>query len=214
MPPIHLPRRMWAGGTLRFESPMVLGSTVERISTTGAITPKAGRSGALVFVEVEHEIRTGATRNLLEEQTIVYRDPAGAAGAGDSRPAPTDAEFSTPHHLDNATLFRYSALTFNAHRIHYDADYARDVEGYPNVIVHGPFLATLLVDLCLRHDRPLGQFDEPCPKPAVLGEPVHHERRRGRRTYAPVGDRPRRRAGDEGRGGARLNRSCYAYDFR
>jgi 3-methylfumaryl-CoA hydratase len=171
MPPIHLPRRMWAAGTLAFEAPLVLGSTVERVSTIRSITPKEGRSGPLVFVDVEHEIRTGATRNLLEEQTIVYRDLAGAAGAVDGKPAPADAEVSTEHRLDNATLFRYSALTFNAHRIHYDADYARDVEGYPNVIVHGPLLATLLLDLCVRHDRPLGRFTYRAVSPIFLPQP-------------------------------------------
>ena len=88
-----------------------------------------------------------------------------------TRPAPTNAEFSAEHHLDNATLFRYSALTFNAHRIHYDADYARDVEGYPNVIVHGPLLATLLLDLCLRHDRPLGRFTYRARSPLFLPHP-------------------------------------------
>ena len=170
MPPIHLPRRMWAAGTLAFEAPMVLGSRVERVSTIRAITPKEGRSGPLVFVDVEHEIRTGATRNLLETRTIVYRE-SGAAGAADTRPAPMDAEFSTVHYLDNVALFRYSAVTFNAHRIHYDADYARDVEGYPNVIVHGPLLATLLLDLCVRHGRELGRFSYRATRPLFLPDP-------------------------------------------
>jgi 3-methylfumaryl-CoA hydratase len=167
MPPIHLGRRMWAGGSLRFEVPMLLGTTVERVSTIRDIVPKEGRSGSLVFVTIEHEIRTGAVRNLLEEQTIVYRDLAiGGSSAGQK--APADAEFSTENVLDAATLFRYSALTFNAHRIHYDADYARDVEGYPAVVVHGPLLATLLLDLCVRHDRPLGTFRYRAASPVFL----------------------------------------------
>ena len=105
MPPVRLPRRMWAGGTLEFGAPLVLGSTVERVSTIRDIVAKEGRSGPLVFVTIEHEIRTGANRNLLEEQTIVYRD---ATDGSDSAAEPTapraatpdDADFSAEHVLD------------------------------------------------------------------------------------------------------------------
>ena len=112
----------------------------------------------------------GATRNLVETQTIVYRE-LGAAGVAHARPAPSNAEFSAVHHVDNAALFRYSALTFNAHRIHYDADYARDVEGYPNVIVHGPLRATLLLDLCVRYYCLFGRFSYRATSPLFLPHP-------------------------------------------
>jgi 3-methylfumaryl-CoA hydratase len=182
MPPVGLPRRMWAGGTLEVQEPLVLGSTVERVSTIRDIVAKQGRSGPLVFVTVEHEIRTGATRNLREEQRIVYRDASDATdrseppqtdGAdrtvddGDFSAEP-DADFSAQHDLDPATLFRYSALTFNAHRIHYDADYCRDVEGYPAVVVHGPLIATLLLDLCVRNQRSVGRFTYRAEAPLFL----------------------------------------------
>ena len=180
MPPVGLPRRMWAGGTLEFGAPLVLGSSVERVSTIRAIVAKEGRSGPLVFVTIEHEIRTGATRNVREEQTIVYRgatdgpDPRQTEGArrttderADFSGRP-DADFSAQHDLDAATLFRYSALTFNAHRIHYDADYCRDVEGYPGVVVHGPLIATLLLDLCVRNQRPVGRFAYRAEAPLFL----------------------------------------------
>ncbi len=179
MPPIPLPRRMWAGGSLRFGAPLVLGSTVERVSTIRDIVAKEGRRGPLVFVEVEHQIRTGTTRNLVEAQSIVYRDfgespgpaetlPEGTAAAGT---APMEAEFSADHALDSRTLFRYSALTFNAHRIHYDADYCRDIEGYPGLVVHGPLIATLLLDLCVRSGRPLGRFTYRATSPLFAPAP-------------------------------------------
>lgn len=147
MPPVPLPRRMWAGGSLEFLAPLPLGCVAERRSTVTAIIPKTGHTGPLFFVTVEHVVAAEGRDRVVEQQTIVYREMSSTAELPSAAPAPTDATFSRHWPMNNTTLFRYSALTFNGHRIHYDADYARSVEGYPNVIVHGPLLATLLLDL-------------------------------------------------------------------
>jgi 3-methylfumaryl-CoA hydratase len=184
LPPVGLPRRMWAGGTLTFHRPLLLATTVEQVSTIRAVTAKRGRSGPLVFVTVEHVLRElgpevdddGGTGDaaLVEEQTIVYRPaptPDADTSAPDSAPAPGEAAFTRSWALDGVALFRYSALTFNGHRIHYDADYCRDVEGYPGLVVHGPLLATLLLDLAAGHGRPLGRFSYTARSPLFLPEP-------------------------------------------
>ena len=147
LPPIQLPRRMWAGGRLCFEQPLRIGDTATRRSTITHIAEKAGRSGPLVFVTVAHEISTARGLCVREEHDIVYRAPA-QPGAALPTPAlaRTDEHFSRTVTPDPVLLFRYSALTFNAHRIHYDRDYARDVEGYAGLVVHGPLIATLLID--------------------------------------------------------------------
>lgn len=152
LPPVPLPRRMWAGGHLVFHAPLRLGDMVQRSSVIQSITPKTGRSGALYFVTVEHTVTTGAVVNLVEEQTIVYRALGTEAQA--SQPAPTLADYSQRYMLDSTALFRYSALTFNGHRIHYDLEYCRAVEGYPNLVIHGPLVATLLLDLYSQQGYP------------------------------------------------------------
>ncbi|MFC8623820.1 FAS1-like dehydratase domain-containing protein [Streptomyces anulatus] len=158
MPAVPLPRRMWAGGELVFHTPLPLGAVANTTATIRSIEEKHGRTGPLYFVTVDHEVTVEGTLALSESQTIVYRElpTEGAAPGGPA--APRNAEFSDTWELDNTALFRYSALTFNGHRIHYDADYARTVEGYPNLVIHGPLLATLLLDLAARQDRPLGSF--------------------------------------------------------
>lgn len=149
LPDVPLERRMWAGGRIRFHAPLVLGEPARRISTVDRITPKRGRTGVLVFVTVKHEIHGPNGLAVEEEQDIVYRSPPvrgagseGGAGAG----APAGARVVGRFRADAATLFRFSALTFNAHRIHYDHPYATDEEGYPGLVVHGPLLALLLLD--------------------------------------------------------------------
>jgi 3-methylfumaryl-CoA hydratase len=154
LPPVALPRRMWAGGRLEFIQPLRLGDAVKRTSRIADISAKQGRSGALVFVRVRHEISNERGVALTEEQDIVYRDPPEpGARAEPPRPAPTGEQFGRTITPDPVLLFRYSALTFNGHRIHYDRSYATEVEGYPGLVVHGPLIATLLVDL-LRRQRP------------------------------------------------------------
>jgi 3-methylfumaryl-CoA hydratase len=152
LPPVTLPRRMWAGGRLRWHRPLRVGDEAVRVSRITAVDAKAGRSGPLVFVTVRHEVRNAAGLALTEEHDIVYRDaPGPGAAAVVPRPAPADAPFTREVVPDPVLLFRYSALTFNGHRIHYDRVYVTQVEGYPGLVVHGPLIATLLVDLLRRH---------------------------------------------------------------
>ena len=155
LPPVALPRRMWAGSRLTFHHALNVGDEMLRNSTITKVDAKTGRSGALVFVTVRHEITSAAGLALTEEHDIVYRDhPEVSKSPGAAAPtpaqAPTDAAFSRRVEPDPVLLFRYSALTFNGHRIHYDRAYATGVEGYPGLIVHGPLIATLLVDLVRR----------------------------------------------------------------
>ena len=154
LPPVPLPRRMWAGGRLRWlpENPVAVGDAVRRVSRIESVTHKAGRSGDLLFVLVRHEIHNAKGLAITEEHDIVYR---AAARPDDPAPVPVAADQGaawqreiTP---DDVLLFRYSALTFNGHRIHYDRRYVTEVEGYPGLVVHGPLLATLLADLVRRH---------------------------------------------------------------
>jgi 3-methylfumaryl-CoA hydratase len=154
LPPVPLPRRMWAGGRLQWfpESPLVVGDAVQRISRIESVTHKAGGTGDLLFVLVKHEVHNARGRALSEEHDIVYR---ATAQPGDPVPQPVAAERDAAWQReivpDDVLLFRYSALTFNGHRIHYDRRYVTQVEGYPGLMVHGPLIATLLVDLVRRH---------------------------------------------------------------
>lgn len=173
LPPVPLENRMWAGGRLEFHTPVALGSTVRKRSTVTSVEHKRGRSGNLVFVTVRHDILDGRTVAITEDHDIVYRQPAppGTARA-------TVTEMPTPSHSErfeatSTMLFRYSALTFNGHRIHYDVDYCRNVEGYSNLVVHGPLQATLLADLAARlGTRPLRQFRYRGVQPNLLGTPL------------------------------------------
>ncbi|MEP5152170.1 MaoC family dehydratase N-terminal domain-containing protein, partial [Planktotalea sp.] len=157
LPPVPLPRRMWAGGRLTFKAPLEIGQTLRKTSTVKSVTHKSGRSGDLVFVTVLHEIFKGTTLCLSDEQDIVYRAPAKAQSEAQTpRPAPEQSAFSRTITPDPVLLFRYSALTFNGHRIHYDAPFCKQSEGYTGLIVHGPLLATLMLDL-LRREMPQAQ---------------------------------------------------------
>lgn len=152
LPPVPLPRRMWAGGRLEFLQPLRVGENVTRVSTIKDVTVKQGRTGSLVFVCVHHAFSNAQGLALSEEHDIVYRDaPAPGAPAPEPTPAPRNEQFSREIVPDPVLLFRYSALTFNGHRIHYDRSYVTGVEGYPGLIVHGPLIATLLMDLLRRN---------------------------------------------------------------
>ena len=154
LPPVPLPRRMWAGSRLEFRRPLVLGSDIVRESRIEDVSAKHGKTGTLVFVRVCHEVGDADGVALVEEQDIVYRDkPKPGDPPPPAQPAPGEAEWTRTIVPDPALLFRYSALTLNGHRIHYDRPYATAVEGYPGLVVHGPLLATLLLDL-LRRSRP------------------------------------------------------------
>lgn len=148
LPPIPLPRRMWAGSRLEFLRPLRVGESVTRRSTIKSVTLKQGRSGPLAFVGVAHEISDNAGILLREEHDIVYRDmPAADATASSASKPDMKSDFCKTIAANAVLLFRYSALTFNAHRIHYDRGYAQDTEHYPGLVVHGPLLATLLLEL-------------------------------------------------------------------
>ncbi len=148
LPPVPLPRRMWAGGRLRWSDAIRVGDAIERVSRVADVTSKSGKSGDLVFVLVEHRVSTARGLALVEEHDIVYRQaPAPGTAAPTPPAARTDETWSARIVPDAVLLFRYSALTFNGHRIHYDRRYVTGVEGYPGLIVHGPLIATLLVEL-------------------------------------------------------------------
>ena len=152
LPPVELPRRMFAGARIEFHDVIPPDAALERVSTIENVEAKSGRSGEMVFVTLRHEIFANDTRALTEVQDIVYRE-ASKPGTTPVAPAQLDARKSNSTrivHPDPVLLFRYSAVTFNGHRIHYDRDYCRDVEGYPGLVVHGPLIATLLVDHFLR----------------------------------------------------------------
>ncbi len=151
MPPVPLPRRMWAGSRIEFPRPLVVGSKVERISRIADVVLKQGRSGPLVFVTVRHEVSDSGGLVIADEHDLVYRGEAALATR--PAPAPRGAAWRREIHPDPVLLFRYSAVTFNSHRIHYDQPYATRVEGYPGLVVHGPLIATLLLDL-LRRNAP------------------------------------------------------------
>jgi len=159
IPPVPLPRRMWAGSRLQFRAPMRIGQALRRVSAIEEVAHKSGRSGDLVFVTVRHRILDGDTPCVEEEQDIVYREaPAPGAPAPAPTAAPESSAFSRTIHPDPVLLQRYSALTFNGHRIHYDRDFCVHREGYPGLVVHGPLLATLLLDL-LRRQYPQARVE-------------------------------------------------------
>jgi len=149
LPPVPLPRRMWAGGEIEFKAPLIIGAEVTRLSTIRNVEIKQGRTGALCFVTVNHDYSINQQLCIRERQDIVYRDPPAPDGGGPSKqeePAPAGAHHRTVTPTPTM-LFRYSAITFNGHRIHYDAPYARGVEGYGGLVVHGPLQATLMAHM-------------------------------------------------------------------
>lgn len=181
LPPIPLPRRMWASSSVEFHTPLPIGATIVRTSRIAKITARAGSSGPLVFVDLVHRISHGATLALTETQTLVYREavPAGAAPTPlPLGPGQFDAAAWTAVRTinpDPVLLFRYSALTFNSHRIHYDQRYASTVEGYRGLVVHGPLIASLLVDLARRQlgENRLATLRFRALSPAIAGEALH-----------------------------------------
>lgn len=174
LPPVPLPRRMWAACRLNFARPLRIGDRAVKRSTVQSVTAKEGRSGQLCFVIVQHELTVDGEPRLTEEQTLVYREaPAPDAPTPPPKAAPTEAQWSETIEPGPVLLFRYSALTFNGHRIHYDVDYCRTVEGYPGLVVHGPLIATLLVNRFQRHtpDRPIAEFEFKAVSPLFDTQP-------------------------------------------
>jgi 3-methylfumaryl-CoA hydratase len=174
LPPVRLPRRMWAGGRLTFLKPLALGTRVSRTSTIASVSEKTGRSGTLVFVTVRHELDAGNGVAISDEQDLVYRDPApGILPAPVAAPAPATPWFEQVD-PNPVLLFRYSALTMNGHRIHYDRPYAMNEESYPGLVVHGPLQATLLMALAARNlSPPITGFDFRGQQPAFDSVPLY-----------------------------------------
>lgn len=178
LPPVPLPRRMLAGRRVSYAAPLRIGDALTRRSEIAAITPKQGRSGGLVFVTVRHMVRGPDGVVATEEQDIAYREAASGTAGEASAPAPApapEAAWWQPFTPDPALLFRYSALTFNGHRIHYDADYARQSEGYPGLVVNGGLTVMMLLDAALRHIRPgarLTAADIRTLRPLTAGKPA------------------------------------------
>ena len=181
LPPLPMPRRMWASSKIAFHAPIAIGAAVERASRVVSVSEKSGGSGRLAFVDVEHQTLANGTVAVIETQTLVYRE-AAAPDAPLSPPPPGEGRFApegwdahrtiTP---DARLLFRYSALTFNTHRIHYDAPYAEQIERYRGLVVHGPLTASLLLQLAARElgENRLRTFQFRGLSPAIAGEPLH-----------------------------------------
>lgn len=170
LPPVELPRRMFASATFAFGAPLALGEPAELAQTIADVRQRSGRTGALVLVDVERRLSQAGALKLTETQTIVYRE------AGDPTPPVADTgsggegEAWAPNTVD---LFRYSAATYNGHRIHYDQRYVREEEGYPDLVVHGPFTAAKLCDLAMRTaGAPLKAFSFRALAPLFVNQPV------------------------------------------
>ncbi len=191
LPPFPMPRRMWASSAMEFHSPIAVGAVIKRTSRIASIKEKHGGSGRLAFVNVDHETYANGTLSVRETQTLVYRD----AAAADAPLSPTEISNSTfdPSAWgasctitpDPRLLFRYSALTFNTHRIHYDAPYASAVERYRGLVVHGPLTASLLLQLAASElgENRVRRFEFRGMSPAIAGEPLHLAMRKGAEGY-------------------------------
>ena len=191
LPPFPMPRRMWASSKMQFLAPIAIGSVIERTSKVVSVSEKEGGSGRLAFVDVEHVTKANGSVAVIETQTLVYRD-AAAPDAPLSPPPPGEGSFDPAgwdaHRAlspDARLLFRYSALTFNTHRIHYDAPYAQDVERYRGLVVHGPLTASLLLQLAASElgDNRLRRFAFRGLSPAIAGEPLHLVMRKSEAGY-------------------------------
>lgn len=187
LPPFPMPRRMWASSKMHFLAPIAIGAVIDRTSRVASVSEKSGGSGRLAFVDVEHVTKANGTIAVIETQTLVYRD-AAAPDAPLSPPPLADGAFDplewdahrtlTP---DPRLLFRYSALTFNTHRIHYDAPYAQAIERYRGLVVHGPLTASLLLQLAASElgENRLRTFQFRGLSPAIADEPLHLVMRKG-----------------------------------
>jgi 3-methylfumaryl-CoA hydratase len=145
LPPVPLPRRMWAGGSLTFHADLKVGDIVRRVSRIDDVVIKEGRTGTLCFVTVQHRLEANGGLAVEERQDLVYREAAAPAAAAKAPPAAEQGAWQRAMTASPPLLFRYSALTFNGHRIHYDRRYASEVEGYPGLVVHGPLQAAWLI---------------------------------------------------------------------
>ncbi|MDF2689227.1 MAG: MaoC domain protein dehydratase [Microvirga sp.] len=178
LPPVVQPRRMWAASDITFSSDIRIGDLVTKTARIADISEKQGKTGSLIFVNVDNRYHVEDREVLSETQTLVYRDhPSPGEASPAAKAAPTEAAWSHRIDPDPALLFRYSAVTFNAHRIHYDEPYATREEGYPGIVVHGQLTATLLLDqFHMRFpDRPIRSFNFRAVKPLFSGKPFFLE---------------------------------------
>jgi len=180
LPPFPMPRRMWASSKIAFHAPIAIGAVIERVSKVASVSEKTGGSGRLAFVDVEHVTKANGTIAVIETQTLVYRDAAApdaplSPPPGEGTFDPAGWEATRVLIPDARLLFRYSALTFNTHRIHYDAPYAEGVERYRGLVVHGPLTASLLLQLAAQElgENRLRSFAFRGLSPAIAGEPLH-----------------------------------------
>lgn len=185
LPPVELPRRMWAASDIQFHAPLRIGEGVTKTAEIADISLKQGESGALVFVKVANRYESGETLLLEEVQTLVYRDhPPANSAAPTGKQAPKTPAWTVRHKPDETMVFRYSAVTFNAHRIHYDRAYATGVEGYAGVIVQGQLLATLMLDACkVNTGLNISRFSFRGVQPVFTGEAVFAEGRENEGGY-------------------------------
>lgn len=177
LPPLALPRRMWAGSRIHYLQPLLVGREAIRTSRIESITPKEGKTGRMCFVTVVHSISSQGKECVVEEQDIVYREASLApapVNAMPDEPAAVEAGWQQALRPDAVLLFRYSALTFNGHRIHYDRTYAEQVEHYPDLVVHGPLTATLLQALACEAwpDKRLRTFQFKGLQPLFVNRPL------------------------------------------
>ena len=179
MPPMHNTRRMFAGRRVKFLKPLKVGDLVERVSTIHKVEPKTGRTGSFTLVTVMHEMSAGAGVAVTEEQDVVYREAVAEAGGGKpaqqakGQPATEKPDFTKPWKPDTAILFRYSALTYNAHRIHYDLPYTREKEGYPALVINGGLTALMLVEAGRPHlPGPITGYDARALAPLFIGDTI------------------------------------------
>jgi 3-methylfumaryl-CoA hydratase len=179
MPPMHNTRRMFAGRRAKFHKPLKVGDLVERVSTVRTVEPKTGRTGSFTLVTVVHEMSVGSTLAVTEEQDLVYREAVAEAGGGKpaqqakAQPATEKPDWSVAWTPDTAQLFRYSALTYNAHRIHYDLPYTRETEGYPALVINGGLTALMLVESARPHlPGRIAGYDARAMAPLFIGQTV------------------------------------------
>lgn len=181
MPPLPLPRRMWAGSKLEFHAPILPGQAIKRRTTIESVTEKTGGTGPLCFVVLRHEITADGAPATTDRHTIVYREAASAPQGSAAKPPRNDApppegwDWMTSVRPNEVMLFRYSALTFNSHRIHYDYPYATEVEGYPGLVTHGPLTATLLLDAFIAEhpNARVTAYDFTAKSPLFANEQIH-----------------------------------------
>ncbi|MDN6159376.1 MAG: MaoC family dehydratase N-terminal domain-containing protein [Brevibacterium sp.] len=181
MPPVDLPRRMWASSQLEFHAPILAGQRLSRTTTIESITEKTGGSGSLCFVVLRHEVSADGVLATTDRHTIVYREATSAPTGSTAAPARADSQ--APEGWDwvrsvrpnEVMLFRYSALTFNSHRIHYDHPYVTGIEGYPGLVTHGPLTATLLLDAFMKNhpEATVATYDFRAKSPLFAGEQIH-----------------------------------------